>query len=188
MKDRTLSPGAAFALCIIPAVLFTGIGIFVSFRSVGGVFSQAALFVRNITFEDVSFLEGVKKAVFWDLIFCVAVALFAMSYPASVLPGGIIGLKTFFMGVSLGLAARCSAFGDAMGICFAVFVSNFLVLPLKILLFVASIRFSRHVARLPSDDRAGEFVRFSFRILVFFLLMCIAQCVQIGIGIWVLGA
>ena len=188
MKDRTVLSGTSIGLCFALAGIFVGVGMIASFRCVGGVFSEAALFVRNITFEDATFVSGLKKAIIWDAVFCGAVALFAMSFPASVLPGGIIALETFFMGVSLGLAARCRVFGDAMGIFFAVFVSNFLVLPLEILLFVASVRFSRSMAKLGANERSGEFVRFFFKVLIFFLLMCIAQCVQIGMGILVLGA
>jgi len=187
MKEGSASSVGTVFLCFALAGLFVGAGIVISFRCVGGVFSEAALFVRNITFEGVSFVPGIKKAILSEMVFCISVAIFAMSFPASVLPGGIIALESFFMGVSLGLAARCRVMSDAMGIFFAVFVSNFLVLPLEILLFVASLRFSRNVSKLSQSERSGEFVRFFFRILIFFLLMCIAQCVQIGIGILVLG-
>lgn len=186
MNKSTVSPSGGVLLCFALAGIFIGAGIIISFRSVGGMFSEAALFVRNITFDDVSFVPVIKKAILSDLVFCGAVTLFAMSFPASVVPGGIIALESFFMGVSLGLAARCRIMSEAMGIFFAVFASNFLVLPLQILLFVSSFRFSHKAARLAPGERAGEFARFFFRIVIFFLLMCIAQCIQIGIGILVL--
>lgn len=179
--------GGGTLMCFIFAGLFMTAGIVASFRCVGGVFSEAALFVRNVSFEDVTFLPGLRRAMLSDLVFCVSVAVFATSFPVSVVPGGFIALESFFMGVSLGLAARCRIFSEAMGICFAVFVSNFLVLPLEILLFVSSLSFSRRMARSSYSDRKGELSRFLFKVLVFFLLMCVAQCIQIGMGILVLG-
>ncbi len=188
MKDNTTGSSrlaiavsfALFGICVF-------LGVITAYRLVGGAFSKMADNVRSLAFDGVSFLPGFKKAVTGDLIFCISVLLFAPGTFQWVLPGGAVLVKGFFMGAVSGLAAKCLVMGKAMEVFFAIFVSNFLVLPLWILLTLAAMNFSLNWCSVPRGERAKEYSAFLVKVLVFFVLMCLAQCIQIGIGVGVIN-
>lgn len=188
MKDglSARTANGLFVLCISLVGVCIFAGVLVSFRTAGGAFADAAGFVTNISFEETAFSASYKRALVSDLIFCVAVLVFGAGFPLSVLPGGYILFKGFLLGVTAGLAARCCVMKDAVSIFFAIFISNFLVLPLYILLFLAALGFSYRACGLAAGDKMRGYLGFSIKVPVFFALMCAAEFIQIGTGVLVL--
>ena len=188
MKN-SLSPPThrgAVLTCFSLVGIFMLFGMIVSYRSVGGLFSNGASVIRSLSTENAEFALAFKKAFFNDLAFCTAVLLFAAAFPLSFLPAGLLLFKSFCLGAAVGLAAKTCITKEAMAIFFAVFISNFLVLPLKILLFLSSVNFSVKSCELSALDKASTYFGFVLKTLVFFVLMCISECIQLGIGVAVL--
>lgn len=179
-NTRTL----AISFILVGICIF--MGVVVSFRGAGGAFSNAAELVRSVSFEDAAFSDSFRSAAISDLIYCMVVLVFAAGFPVSVLPGGLVLAKGFFLGTVAGLAAKCCVMKEAAGIVFAIFISNVLVLPLYILLYLISVRHSLKTCALSPRDKASAYFGFAFKVFVFFALMCLCQAVQIGIGILIL--
>ncbi len=175
-----------FLLCLFALGICIFIGLVISFRTEGGIFGLGTDFSKGISFENAQFSKSFKKAALADFIFCMAVFLFGAGFPVSFLPGGYILLKGFLMGCAAGLTARYCIMNEALGILFAIFISNVLVLPLYILLFLISLRFSYRACSLTARDKASGYALFGLKVAAFFALMCIAEAVQIGAGILVL--
>ena len=188
MKDNTASLSrfavavsfGLFGLCVF-------LGVITAYRLVGGAFSKMADCVCSLTFDGVSFLPGFKKAVTGDLIFCLSVLFFTTGVFGWVFPGCALLVKGFFMGAVAGLAAKCLIMKKAAEVFFAVFISNFLVLPLWILLTLAAMNFSLNWCSVPRGERVKEYLCFLVKVLMFFILMCLAQLIQIGIGVGVIN-
>lgn len=170
---------SALGICIF-------IGLVLSFRSADGLFGFGGDFSERITFENAVFSKSLKKALMADFVFCIAVFLFGTSFPASVLPGGYILIKGFLMGCTAGLSARYCIMKEALEILFAIFISNVLVMPICILLFLTSVRFSYGAYSPGARDRTSGYAFFGLRVAAFFALICIAEVMQIGAGILVL--
>lgn len=179
-NTRTL----AISFVLVGICIF--MGVVISFRGAGGAFSGAAELVRSVSFDGAAFSDSFRSAATTDLIYCIVILVFAAGFPVSVLPGGLILAKGFFLGTAAGLAARCCVMKEAAGILFAIFISNVLVLPLYILLYLISVKYSIRTCAMPPRDKVSAYFGFAFKVLVFFVLMCLCQAVQIGIGILVL--
>ncbi len=174
----------ALSFALVGICIF--LGVVVSFRSAGGTFAGAAELVRTVSFDGAVFSDSFASAALGDLAYCIVILVFAAGFPISVLPGGLVLAKGFFLGVAAGLAARCCVMKEAAGILFAIFISNVLVLPLYILLYSVSVRYSVRTCALSPRERVSAYFGFLLKVLVFFALMCLCQAVQIGIGILVL--
>lgn len=175
-----------FLLCLCALGICIFAGLVISFRTDEGILGLGSIFSKEISFENARFSKCFKKAAFNDFIFCTAVFLFGAGFPVSFLPGGYILMKGFLMGCAAGYAARYCFMNEALGILFAIFISNVLILPLYILLFLISLRFSYRACSYAARDKASEYALFGLRVAAFFALMCIAEAVQIGAGILVL--
>lgn len=175
-----------FLLCLSVLGICIFAGLVISFRMEEGIFGLGSDFSEGISFENAQFSKSFRKAALTDFGFCMAVFLFGAGFPVSFLPGGYILIKGFLMGCAAGLTARYCIMNEALGILFAIFISNVLILPLYILLFLISLRFSYRVCSLNARDKASEYALFGFRVAAFFALMCVAEAVQIGAGILVL--
>lgn len=188
MKD-TLSPPvsrAAVAACFSLVGISIFLGLLVSYRTAGGIFAQSASDIRNLTVENALFVPSFKKAFTNNLVFCAVILIFASAYPVTFLSGALLLFKGFCLGAAVGLAAKNCILKEAIGIFFAVFVSNFLVLPLKVLLFLTAVNFSVRSCELSPADKAVKYLRFALKTFVFFILMCISECIQLGIGVGIL--
>ena len=189
MKD-TLSPPvsrSAIAVCFSLVGIFIFLGLLVSYRTAGGIFAQSASDIRNLSVENALFVPSFKKAFTNNLVFCAVILLFASAYPVTFLSGVLLLFKGFCLGAAVGLTAKNCVLKEAMSIFFAVFVSNFLVLPLKVLLFLTAVNFSVRSCELSSADKAVKYLGFVLKTFVFFILMCISECIQLGIGVGVFG-
>ncbi len=175
-----------FLLCLSALGICIFIGLVISFRTEEGILGLGSDFSKGISFENAQFSKSFRKAVLNDFVFCMSVFLFGAGYPVSFLPGGYILVKGFLMGCAAGITARHCIMNEALGILFAIFVSNVLILPLYILLFLISLRFSYRVCSYTARDKASEYALFGLRVAAFYALMCIAEAVQIGAGILVL--
>ncbi len=175
-----------FLLCLSALGICVFIGLVISFRTEVGIFGLGSDFSEGLSFENAQFSKSFRKAALADFIFCMAVFLFGAGFPVSFLPGGYILLKGFLMGCAAGYAARYCIMNEALGILFAIFISNVLVLPLYILLFLISLRFSYRTCSYSARDKTSGYALFGLKVAAFFALMCIAEAVQIGAGILVL--
>ena len=176
----------AVLTCFSLVGIFIFLGMLISCRTAGSLFAESASAVRNLSAEGACFATSFKKAFFNDLVFCITVLLFAAAFPLSFLPGTILLFKGFCLGAAVGLASRSCVTKEALGIFFAVFISNFLVLPLKILLFLSSVNFSIKSCELSLSDKTRVYIGFALKTCVFFILMCISECIQLGIGVGLL--
>ncbi len=177
-----------FAFCLTAVVICILIGVVIAFKTSGGVLADMMDFIRSVSFEGVSFSSSVRKAIFADFVFCCFVLIFTAGFPASLFPGGLIALKSFALGAAAGLAAAGCVTAKAAAILFVVFISNVLILPVYILVFLISLKFSARVCsgELTAGESAAEYFRFAARVLIFFIVMCVAECIQIGVGTLVL--
>ncbi len=187
---QNLSPSAdrnmtALGFSLVGICIF--LGVIISFRTAGGIFAEAAALISRLSFEDAAFAESFKRAAGGDFAFCIAVLVLAAAFPVSVLPGGFLLFKGFCLGATAGLAAKTCVTKEAVGIFFAIFISNFLVLPLKVLLFLSSVNFSLRTCTLCPGDKLREYIGFTLKVLIFFVLMCLSECIQLGIGVGVLS-
>ena len=180
-----LGRGATLA-CFSLVGISIFIGILLSYRTTGSLFAESTAIIRNLSAKNATFTASFEKSFFNNLVFCITVLLFAAAFPLSFLPGIILGFKSFCLGVAVGLAARTCVPKEAMGIFFAVFISNFLVLPLKSLLFLSAVNFSVKSCEFSASDKAKAYVTFMLKTCIFFVLMCISECIQLGIGIGIL--
>ena len=188
MKNSLSPPlgrGAVLA-CFSLVGMSVFLGILISYRTSGSLFAEATAVVRSLSAKDATFTASFKKSFFNNLVFCTTVLLFAPAFPISFLSGIILLFKSFCLGAAAGLTAKTCIAKEAMGILFAVFVSNFLVLPLKILLFLSSVNFSVKSCGLSATDKTKAYIGFVLKTCVFFILMCISECIQLGIGIGIL--
>ena len=188
MDKSVNKPKMLFVSCLAAVVMCIFAGMIIAFRTAGGVFAQVAEFVHSVSFEQISFSQSERKAIFADFVFCCCVLIFTAGFPVSLLPGGLIALKGFALGAVAGLASAGCVIRKAASILFAVFVSNVLILPIYILVFLISLKFSAGVCsgELTAGEAAAEYFRFAARVLIFFLIMCIAECIQLGLGTIVL--
>ena len=187
MKEKELFGAQrhmAFCFLIVAVSIFAG--ILASFRFAGSFFAEGAELVSGLSTADVGFLECLRKALLSDGAFCLAIVVFASAFPACILPGAVLLFETFSLGAAAGLIAKTFVAKEAAGMLFAIFVSNFLVLPLKILLFLASLNFSLRTATLGVHDKLKELFAFVLKALLFYALMFISECIQLAIGIAVL--
>ncbi len=176
-----------FAISFILVGLSIFMGVLISFKTAGGVFAQGASLVGNLSLEGISFLGSLKKAIFLDALYCLSVLIFAAAFPISFLPGVFLIFKGFCLGAAAGLAAKTLVTAEAAQIFFAVFISNFLVLPLKILLYLSSVGFSLRTCPCQPMEKTREYARFVVKIIVFFSMMCLLECFQLGVGTLVLS-
>jgi len=186
---RNVSPrftSGFFMLCLSLAGACIFLGVLISFRTAGGTFAEAAQLVGNISFDGINFADSLKRALLADMAYCFAVFIFSAGFPLSVLPGGYVLVKSFLLGVTAGLAARCCVMKEALSIFFAIFISNVLILPIYILLFIISVKFSYKTCAYPVKDKMAEYCGFSLKVIIFFAVMCIFEVVQIGTGVLVL--
>ena len=185
MKGKEASSGAAVIYFFLVGVCIFA-GVLCAFRFAGGSFAEGASLVSRLTISDARFVPSLKRAAVQDGVFCLAVLILASSPAGCVLPGLALLFDSFGIGAVAGLAAKSFVTKKALGMFFALFISNFLVLPLKVLLFMASVRFSFRLAELPRDERLREMGMFLLKILIFYILMIVSECVQLGIGTFVL--
>lgn len=187
MKDtfsiRQLVLPGAFALTIMCAF----VGVVASFRLSETSFAGAAEVVRQLSFEGADFLGALRTAIVRDFVFCSLVALLSAGLFQPVVVGAFVALRSFFAGAAAGLAAKCLVFGDAVRFCCVVFASNFLSLPVYVLVFVSSVSFFARISSLAPAARSKECRGFVARVVVFFVLMCLAQLVQTAMGICVIN-
>lgn len=183
---REKSTGSLFVRCMLILAVFVLGGIIASFRIPAGEIADGAELMSAITFEEAEFSDCFKRAVCFDLVFCITAFLLGGAFPVSYLTGGYIIVKGFLSGTVLGIAARCLTYKKAAGVIFAVFVSNILVMPLYILLFLVSVRFSQKTCGLSPVEKTTKLVSFGIRVTVFFALMCLAEFLQTGAGLLVL--
>ncbi len=183
--QRSVRPSGIVGICVFLIALCIFLGVVVSFRSANLIFAGAEDFVRSISFESTSFYSGIKRAIFADFLYCVLVIVFASGFPISFLPGVLILAKGFMIGAVAGLAAKCCVVSKAAGIFFSAFISNVLILPVYVLLFALSLKYSLNILEgsLSPSGSVATYFRFVFKVCIFFVILCIAECVQIGIGI-----
>lgn len=189
VMKNSLSPplgrGAALA-CFSLVGMFVFLGILLSYRASGSLFAESTSVVRILSAKDSTFAASFEKSFFNNLVFCTIIILFAPAFPLSFLSGILLLFKSFCLGAAVGLAAKACVAKEAMGIFFAVFISNFLVIPLKVLLFLSSVNFSLKSCELSASDKLRAYVGFVLKTCVFFVLMCISECIQLGIGVGIL--
>ena len=190
MRTRQLAarPSGIVGICVFLIALCVFLGVVVSFYTAGSSFDGFKGLVESISFEDTSFGASVKRAILTDLLYCMSVAVFSSGFPISFLPGVIILAKSFTVGIMAGLAAGCCGALKASGIFFSAFISNVLTLPLYVLLFALTLKYSLSMlegGHSPAGSTAA-YLRFVFKVCIFFVILCIAECVQIGIGVMAL--
>lgn len=157
-------------LCIL-------LGLVTAFRTPGAPFSEVRSTIASLSFEGVSFGAGFRRAMLTDAVFCLAVLVLGPRLPASVLPGIGLYFKSFCLGGVVGAASGSLELAEAFSVIMIVFVCNFLVLPLKVLLFVSSVRQSGE-----EDSLWSGYGAFALKVAVFFGLMCLGEAVQLGIA------
>jgi len=182
MKNTSSAARSLVTAAFVGLGICVFVGILVSFRLSETVFKEAADIVRNLSFEGADFLPTLKKAVLTDMIFCVPVLFMSPGLVRPLFVGVATGAKGFFVGAASGLAAKCLQPAQIARVCGAVFASNFLVLPIYVLLFVSAVEFARDRGTKPSE-KGG----FEVKVIVFFSLMCLAQLVQTAIGLCVIN-
>ena len=167
-------------LCIVVSMIFAA-------GRAGGVFSFGLEAVRNMGFKETTFSTSFKNALTSDFIYCTLIVMLSMPLP--VIPAIYIAMRCVSLGVTLGLAAKCRVLKDILMISLGAFASNILTLPLYILLFVLSVRFSLGISSLGRNFReyAVSYLGLVLKTATIFALMCIAQCIQMGLGVFILG-
>lgn len=183
-KEQDLSK--VFLLCLFALGICIFAGLVISFRTKGELMGLDSDFSRGISFENARFLKCFRKAMLSDFVFCSAVFLFGAGFPVSFLPGGYILARGFLMGCAAGYAAKLCLLSELTMILFALFISNVLILPLYILLFLISVRFSLRTCSCTAKEKGREHALFGLRVAAFFALMCVAEAIQVGTGILVL--
>ncbi len=190
MRTRQLpvKPSGIIGICVFLIALCVFLGVVVAFRATDSVFDGLKEIVENISFKDTTFSASIKRAILTDLLYCISVIIFASGFPISFLPGIIILAKAFAVGIMAGLAAGCCSAIKASGIFFLAFISNVLILPVYVLLFTLSLKHSLNILEgsLSPSSSVAAYFKFVFKVCIFFVILCIAECVQIGIGIMAL--
>ena len=183
MKDTFSVARSLLPACFMGVGVCIFAGVLVSFRLSETAFADASDLVRSLSFGGARFLTGFKRAVVGDLIFCTLTLVLSAGFLQKFFLGVVLGAKCFFAGAVAGLAAKCLVFGEALRVCGMVFASNFLVLPLYVLLFVSALSFFGLGTYCARSANARECGRLIARVMLFFVLMCLAQLVQTAVGI-----
>ena len=171
---------AVCLVCIVASVIISALWA-------GGVLAEGLDAVRKISFKGTQFSSSLKNALAADASYCLAIILLSMPLP--VIPAIYIALRCVSVGITLGLAAKCRVMKDVIMISTGAFASNILTLPLYVLLFVIAVKYSLGVYCGHKDIKeivvayAGIWLKTS----LVFALMCIAECIQMGVGAFVLG-
>lgn len=190
MKTRKIASGpdriAAVSVFLVAVCIF--LGAVISFRASPGSFLSFEDALQGITLGTVQFSRSIKKALFAHLVYTFSVIVFSSGFPMSFLPGIIILAKSFVLGTVAGLAARCCVMPDVLGIFFSIFISNVLILPVYVLMFISGINYSIKILEgaLSPSSSCGEFFRFAFKMTVFFGILAAAECLQTATGVMIL--
>ena len=176
-----------YKLSMAIALIFIFVSMVISARGAGGMFSPSVPSMRRLGFEELKFSESLGKAVLADAVYFVLVVLFSSPFP--VVPMLFVLARCISIGVTVGIAAKCRIMKDAAMISLGAFASNVLILPLYLLLFVMSVNYSSQVLSLNAGpgEFASEYGRFMLRAALVFALMCVAECLQMGAGVLILG-
>lgn len=167
--------------------LLISLGLLASFQLKGDMLSKGTTIINNISSEGLTFSKAVTAAIKMHLCYAIATLLISGGYPSVVLPGLYIMFKAFSLGLTLGLAAKGCVLTKALSICLAVFVSNILVLPLYIIMFLISLRFVKKLRCTPNVSFGGLYFSFVGKVLLLFGAMCIAECIQSALGVLILN-
>ncbi len=185
--SNTIRLNRAVILIFAFLSLLISLGLLTSFQFKGDMLSRGTHIINNVSWEGLTFFETVTDSIKIHLLYTVATLLISGGYPSVVLPGLYIIFKAFSLGVTLGLAAKGCVLIKALSICLAVFVSNILVLPLYIIMFLISLRFVKKLRSAPNLSFGGLYFSFAGKVLLLFGAMCIAECIQSALGVLILN-
>ena len=169
------------SFCI--AVILIIVGTTVSFNSTADLFLKGALQVRNASFEEISFANAFRVALKGHIIYTLAVLIFAGGFQGIIVVSGFLVFKTFSIGATLGLVARECIFQKAAGICFGVLISNIIILPLYIIMFLVLFFYTVSDSGKSSfKDATRNYFSFAMKVIAIFAVLCAAECVQSALG------
>lgn len=188
-QDSTLNDFKKVFLLGSGAIVFCVFaGILIANKYPDSVFSEGVSVLSRISFEKTTFSKAFFRSMCMDFAYCCIILLFSTGFPGIFVPGMYIITKSFFLGVTTGLASGFCTADRAIHICFAVFASNILILPLYLMLFFISLNYSAKVFSdgvSPSHNLKG-YLLFAAKVFTVFILMCIAECIQSALGIFIL--
>lgn len=172
-----------FSITLLVILLAISAGFFVAVKTSGSLFSKGTVVIRNIEFESISFAESFLKAILIHLGYTVCILLFYGRFPGATIPGIYLLARCISMGVCVGLASLCCDFPKATGICLAVFLSNVLVFPLYVLMYILSVN---RIGEHKSEEPIKDYLSFAAKIVTFFAVLCAAEFVQTIVGVIIL--
>ena len=172
-----------FALCTGVISICVILGFIISLKATS-IFSEGLTAIRNASFQETGFLKTLSKAIRVHFWYSICVLLLAPGFPGVILPGAYIAFKSFFLGVTVGLAAKTCSVAKTVIICFAVFASNVFILPLYILMFFVSLSFCfrTYSGTAFFANTTKNYFSFAAKVFVVFALMCIVECIQTFLG------
>ena len=188
-QSKTRDYRKFYVICFITVVLLILLGLVISLKSTGGLFSKASLSVRNMSFNKTTFSRAMAKSFRTHILYSILVLVLSGNPAGLALSGAYIGFKAFSTGALIGLAVKSCTLKKALTICFCAFVSNVFVFPLYAMLYIISVKYyiGIHSDNSCLGNVLTDYFSYAARVFIMFALLCISDCIQNAVGIFVIS-